>query len=118
MDELSPKDHAEAVALFRSEIVGALLRRDLVLFAEGVEPGRRGAVVEDQEQEAAGHRHPEEGPGQVQEGETGGAQGHDLALLGELAQHRRDFALRGGQFGQVGTPLLLRSRRLLRASTR
>lgn len=29
MDELSPKDHAEAVALFRSEIVGALLRRDL-----------------------------------------------------------------------------------------
>lgn len=30
MDELRPKDHAEAVALFRSEIVGALVRRDLL----------------------------------------------------------------------------------------
>jgi putative transposase len=29
MDTLKPKDHAEAVALFRSEIVGALTRRDL-----------------------------------------------------------------------------------------
>lgn len=29
MEKLKPKDHAEAVALFRSEIVGALTRRDL-----------------------------------------------------------------------------------------
>ena len=29
MKDLSPKDHAEAVALFRSEIVGALTRREL-----------------------------------------------------------------------------------------
>lgn len=29
MDTLKPKDHAEAVALFRSEIVGALTRREL-----------------------------------------------------------------------------------------
>lgn len=29
MDELKPKDHAEAVALFRSEIIGQLVRRDL-----------------------------------------------------------------------------------------
>jgi transposase InsO family protein len=29
MSNLAPKDHAEAVALFRSEIVGALTRRDL-----------------------------------------------------------------------------------------
>jgi putative transposase len=29
MDRLTPKDHAEAVALFRSEIVGALVRREL-----------------------------------------------------------------------------------------
>lgn len=29
MDRLTPKDHAEAVAIFRSEIVGALTRRDL-----------------------------------------------------------------------------------------
>ena len=29
MSELVPKDHAEAVALFRSEIVGSLTRRDL-----------------------------------------------------------------------------------------
>jgi transposase InsO family protein len=29
MDTLKPKDHAETVALFRSEIVGALTRRDL-----------------------------------------------------------------------------------------
>jgi transposase InsO family protein len=29
MDAIEPKDHAEAVALFRSEIVGALCRRDL-----------------------------------------------------------------------------------------
>ena len=29
MSTLSPKDHAEAVALFRSEIVGALTRREL-----------------------------------------------------------------------------------------
>jgi transposase InsO family protein len=29
MDELKPKDHAEAVALFRSEIIGALTRREL-----------------------------------------------------------------------------------------
>lgn len=29
MDTLTPKDHAERVALFRSEIVGALVRRDL-----------------------------------------------------------------------------------------
>lgn len=29
MDTLKPKDHAEAVALFRSEIVGGLTRRDL-----------------------------------------------------------------------------------------
>jgi putative transposase len=29
MLELKPKDHAEAVALFRSEIVGALTRREL-----------------------------------------------------------------------------------------
>src|ERR1700689_1254937 len=29
MDNLTPKDHAEAVALFRSEIVGALTRIDL-----------------------------------------------------------------------------------------
>lgn len=29
MKELSPKNHAEAVALFRSEIVGALARREL-----------------------------------------------------------------------------------------
>jgi putative transposase len=29
MSELKPKDHAEAVALFRSEIVGALTRREL-----------------------------------------------------------------------------------------
>ena len=28
-DPLTPKDHAEAVALFRSEVVGALTRRDL-----------------------------------------------------------------------------------------
>jgi hypothetical protein len=26
---LTPKDHAEAVAIFRSEIVGALTRREL-----------------------------------------------------------------------------------------
>lgn len=29
MSELRPKDHAEAVALFRSEIIGALTRREL-----------------------------------------------------------------------------------------
>ena len=29
MDDLHPKDHAEAVALFRSEVIGALTRRDL-----------------------------------------------------------------------------------------
>jgi len=29
MDELKPKDHAEAVALFRSEIIGQLVRREL-----------------------------------------------------------------------------------------
>ena len=29
MKDLSPKNHAEAVALFRSEIVGALTRREL-----------------------------------------------------------------------------------------
>lgn len=29
MDQLQPRDHAEAVALFRSEIIGALTRRDL-----------------------------------------------------------------------------------------
>jgi len=29
MENLTPKDHAEAVALFRSEIVGALTRIDL-----------------------------------------------------------------------------------------
>jgi hypothetical protein len=29
MKDLSPKDHAEAVALFRSEVVGALTRREL-----------------------------------------------------------------------------------------
>ena len=29
MSELKPKDHAEAVALFRSEIIGALTRREL-----------------------------------------------------------------------------------------
>jgi putative transposase len=29
MDKLKPKDHAEAVALFRSEIIGQLTRRDL-----------------------------------------------------------------------------------------
>lgn len=29
MSTLTPKDHAEAVALFRSEIVGALTRREL-----------------------------------------------------------------------------------------
>ena len=29
MDTISPKDHGEAVALFRSEIIGALCRRDL-----------------------------------------------------------------------------------------
>ncbi len=29
MKDLSPKDHAETVALFRSEIVGALTRREL-----------------------------------------------------------------------------------------
>jgi len=29
MTTLTPKDHAEAVALFRSEIVGALTRREL-----------------------------------------------------------------------------------------
>jgi putative transposase len=29
MKDLNPKDHAEAVALFRSEIVGALTRREL-----------------------------------------------------------------------------------------
>lgn len=29
MAELKPKDHAEAVALFRSEIIGALTRREL-----------------------------------------------------------------------------------------
>lgn len=29
MDDLQPKDHAEAVALFRSEVIGALTRRDL-----------------------------------------------------------------------------------------
>ncbi len=29
MDDIKPKDHGEAVALFRSEIIGALCRRDL-----------------------------------------------------------------------------------------
>ena len=29
MKDLSPQNHAEAVALFRSEIVGALTRREL-----------------------------------------------------------------------------------------
>jgi putative transposase len=29
MDSLTPKDHAEAVALFRSEVIGALVRRQL-----------------------------------------------------------------------------------------
>jgi transposase InsO family protein len=29
MDEIKPKDHGEAIALFRSEIIGALCRRDL-----------------------------------------------------------------------------------------
>ena len=29
MERLTPKDHAEAVAIFRSEIVGALTRREL-----------------------------------------------------------------------------------------
>lgn len=29
MDDIKPKDHAETVALFRSEIIGALCRRDL-----------------------------------------------------------------------------------------
>ena len=29
MDKLKPKDHAEAVALFRSEIIGQLTRREL-----------------------------------------------------------------------------------------
>ena len=29
MDSLTPKDHAEAVALFRSEVIGALARREL-----------------------------------------------------------------------------------------
>jgi hypothetical protein len=29
MKDLSPKDHAEVVALFRSEVVGALTRREL-----------------------------------------------------------------------------------------
>jgi transposase InsO family protein len=29
MDELTPKDHREAVAIFRSEIIGALVRREL-----------------------------------------------------------------------------------------
>ena len=29
MDALMPKDHAEAIALFRSEVIGALSRRDL-----------------------------------------------------------------------------------------
>ena len=29
MDDLHPKDHAEAVALFRCEVIGALTRRDL-----------------------------------------------------------------------------------------
>jgi transposase InsO family protein len=29
MEQLKPKDHAEAIALFRSEIVGSLVRRDL-----------------------------------------------------------------------------------------
>ena len=29
MDALTPKDHAEAVAVFRSEVVGSLCRRDL-----------------------------------------------------------------------------------------
>jgi hypothetical protein len=31
MSELKPKDHAEAGALFRSEIIGALTRRELYL---------------------------------------------------------------------------------------
>jgi len=29
MDELSPRDHREAVAIFRAEIIGALVRREL-----------------------------------------------------------------------------------------
>ena len=28
-DKLVPKDHAEAVALFRSQVIGTLVRRDL-----------------------------------------------------------------------------------------
>ncbi len=40
MDRLTPKDHAEAVAIFRIEIVGALTRRDL-------ERGELGAALRD-----------------------------------------------------------------------
>ena len=46
MSELKPKDHAEAVALFRSEIIGALTRREL----------DRGELREELERLACRHR--------------------------------------------------------------
>ena len=46
MDALKPKNHAEAVAVFRSEVVGSLCRRELShgdLVAEFRANRRRGA---------------------------------------------------------------------------